>query len=352
LTFYALALLVVLGQLHPGDTPPADYNSSAFEGRAEYTAGHFAAAARLFSDALALIPQDRNSDRARILSDLGGACTKEEEFAKAEKAYSDSLAISKSLGDSDDSALMLYNISMLYSMQGRRDDALRFLGEAQGLIKANPKTDAKVRVQVLNGIGIIHFRNGNLRKAETYFHQALQDVPEINADTAGILTNLGAVYVAQHKHKEADEILRRALAIKEAQLGPSHPDLTQTLISIAVSYTQTKRFADAEESYMRVIKILEPQSPGSAFSMAQALHGLSTTFLKEGRAAESDMTLEEAAHIAQHNLDKGQDMVTILDEYSKVLKSHGKTKEAEELRGQVSRARAMAGMVTKAYSAP
>jgi tetratricopeptide (TPR) repeat protein len=352
LTSYALALLLVLGQIPPRDTPSTDFNLSVHQGRAEYTAGHFAVAARLFNDALAQIQQDRNSDRARILSDLGAAYTKEEEFAKAEKAYSESLAIWKSLGDSDDSALMLHNISMLYSMQGKSDDALRFLGEAQDLIRANPKTNAKTTVQVLNAIAIIHFRNGNLRKAETYFNQALQNVSssEINFDVAGILNNLGAVYVARHKDKDAEEILHRALAIKEAQLGPSHPDLTQTLISIAVSYTQTKRFAEAEESYMRVIRILEPQSPGFAFSMAEALHGLSTTYVKEGRAAEGEMTLEKAAHIAQLNLDKGREMVTILDEYSRVLKSHGKTKEAEELHAQVSRARA-AGMVTKASTA-
>jgi hypothetical protein len=57
---------------------------------------------------------------------------------------------------------------------------------------------------------------------------------------------------------QGEETLMQALALKETELGPSHPGLTETLNSLAVLYTQTHRFDEAESSYQRSLKILEP----------------------------------------------------------------------------------------------
>src|SRR5262249_37332676 len=146
-------------------------------------------------------------------------------------------------------------------------------------------------------------------------------------------------------------ILQRALAMREAELGLFHPDLTTMLNHIAAVYTQTRRFAEAEDQYHRSLKILEPQSSSFAPAIAQILHGLSTTYLKAGQTARGNAALEQAARIAQHNLDKEPEMATIVEEYSKMLKAQGKPKEAEELRGQATRARTLAGLVVKTHSA-
>jgi hypothetical protein len=43
--------------------------------------------------------------------------------------------------------------------------------------------------------------------------------------------------------------------------------------------------------------------------------------------------LEEAGRIAQLNLDKEPEMATIVEEYSRMLKAHGKPKEARNFMG-------------------
>lgn len=353
MTSYALAFLVLLAQTNIGNTDRAGYRELVREAGAEYAAGRFATAERMFTEALSRLPEGNDSERAQILADLGIAYGKEEEFSKAEKAYSDSLAISKRLGDQDNYALMLHNIGMLYSVQGRNDDALRHLNQAQEVVKSNPKADVRVAAQVLNGIGIVYFRNRNNRKAETYLNQALQSVssPDIQFDRTAILNNLGAIYVEQHKFRQAEDTLLRVLALKEEALGPINPGLIDTLKSLGVLYTETRRFAEAEDQFHRALKILEPRSSSLATVIAQVLHGLSTTYQRAGRTAESKSALAEAAGIARRNLDKDSEMAEIVEEYSQLLKAQGKTKEAEELHGQASRARTLAGIVIKAHSA-
>jgi tetratricopeptide (TPR) repeat protein len=353
MTLYALFLLLFLGQTYTSDTERSDYHILLRQGRTEYAAGRFAAAEKLFADALLQLPEGHESERAAILADMGAALGKLEEFSKAEKTYSDSLSISKSLGDNDNCALMLHNIGLLYSLQGRNEDALRQLHQAQELVKDHPNADVRVAAQVLNGTGTVYYRNRNNKKAEAYFNQALEAVssPDIRFDRAAILNNLGAVYVEEHKYRQAEDTLQRVLAIKERDLGPVNPDLTQTLKSLAVLYTQTRRFDEAEDLYHRALDILEPLSSNFPTAIAQILHGLSATYQRAGRAAEGKAALEEAARIAQRNLDKDTEMATIVEEYSKALKAEGKAKEAEELHGQAARARTLSGIVVKARSA-
>ena len=67
------------------------------------------------------------------------------------------------------------------------------------------------------------------------------------------------------------------------------------------------------------------------------------------RRLESDMALTEAATIARANLNKDSEMAQIVEDYSKLLKSHGKTEEAALLRAQVKRARAVADLVVRPH---
>jgi tetratricopeptide (TPR) repeat protein len=350
MTLYALALLVTLGQANFGDDQ-SSYREPLREGRAEYAAGRFDRAEKLLTEALRLLPQRDEAERARILANLGSIYSRLEQFSKAEKAYSDSLSISKRLGDSNNCALMLHNLGMLYSIQGRDDDALRHLKQAQESVKSKT-VDSQVAAQLLNGIGIVYYRRKNYGKAETYFNQALQKVSStgIKFDTAGILNNLGAVYVEQHRYPQAEETLQRSLAMREAEVGPSHPDLIPVLNATAVLYAETGRLAEAEDIYHRALAILEPQTSSLAPGIAQMLHGLSAVYRRANRKAESEAALERAAQIAQRNLDKDPEMAAIVDEYSQALRARGKTKEAAALHDQASRARTIRGLIIRTHS--
>src|SRR6266511_6056532 len=67
------------------------------------------------------------------------------------------------------------------------------------------------------------------------------------------LRKLGIVFQAQGKLGEAEELLKRALAISEQALGNSHPDLAQALHNLAlVSWNQGK-YSEAEGLYKRAV---------------------------------------------------------------------------------------------------
>ena len=59
----------------------------------------------------------------------------------------------------------------------------------------------------------------------------------------------------------ADELLRAAARIQEAELGPVHPDLTSTLNNLAIVAEKAGRFGDAETFYRRAAAIASASLP-------------------------------------------------------------------------------------------
>jgi Protein of unknown function (DUF2914)/Tetratricopeptide repeat len=64
----------------------------------------------------------------------------------------------------------------------------------------------------------------------------------------------------------AERLLREALALQEATLGPSHADLANTLNNLAVVCERNEKFAEAEDGYRRAHKIaVASLGPGHPF---------------------------------------------------------------------------------------
>jgi hypothetical protein len=71
------------------------------------------------------------------------------------------------------------------------------------------------------------------------------------------LNNLAALRQAGGDAREAEELYRRALALKEKLRGANHPDVAVTANNLAVLYKHQGRYADAERLYRRALTTFE-----------------------------------------------------------------------------------------------
>ncbi|HEX5107928.1 MAG TPA: DUF2914 domain-containing protein [Vicinamibacterales bacterium] len=91
------------------------------------------------------------------------------------------------------------------------------------------------------------------------------------------VTEPGTVLAAAEEAAEngdlatAERLLREALALQEANLGPKHADLAETLNNLAVVCERQQKFGDAEQNYRRAhaiaIAALKPGDPKVATSL-------------------------------------------------------------------------------------
>ncbi len=120
-------------------------------------------------------------------------------------------------------------------------------------------------------------RAGNLAAAEAEYTDILAEA----------YTELGKIYSAQKKYREAVPVLERAAAYR--------PDSQDVLVDLSIAYFDNEQYQKALEPLKRAVA-LNPQSPG-------AHHMLGKTYFMLGEFAKSAGELETARKLAPNDYD-------------------------------------------------
>ncbi|MBX9695500.1 MAG: tetratricopeptide repeat protein [Cyanobacteria bacterium] len=109
----------------------------------------------------------------------------------------------------------------------------------------------------LSTAGIEAYRRGSYVEAETAWKKALKVAQQSKQEArqAVIYHDLADCYYKQRRYKEAEQMFKLALAIRERVLGPSSADLARTLHDYAVLLKHTNRQTEAEKLETRIHKI-------------------------------------------------------------------------------------------------
>ena len=91
---------------------------------------------------------------------------------------------------------------------------------------------------------------------------------ENSVSYAFVLNQVATAHAALGHGPQADELFKRALAIREQVRGKDHPEVATTLNNLGELYRANGRFAEAGEYYKRALAIVEK------LSEAQALHAI------------------------------------------------------------------------------
>jgi tetratricopeptide (TPR) repeat protein len=351
-----LHILILSFVLQDAGTPvgvPMDYESLVQRARAEYRNGNFIQSQALFTAALQTLLPGEDGRRAQTRCEMGDVYVNLDKFPEAEQAYLESLRLYKRLGDKAHTAEMLRNLGAVYAGERRDNDAMRTAEEALKIARAVQPPDAVLKSRVLNTLGVVNYRQGNLSKAENLFKESLRMIPDsVDPYTrADLLNNLAAVDYARHRFERAEQYFKKALDLIETQVGPAHPDLTFMLTSLGIVYTGAGQYTKAEQQYLRALAILDTDAAVFGIRIARLLTALSRTYAAAGRKLDAEATLSRAATIARRNVAANPDMAAIMDSYAETLRSNGRVKEAEEFRSEAKRARVAAGLVINALTA-
>jgi Flp pilus assembly protein TadD len=128
----------------------------------------------------------------------------------------------------------LYNLGMVYSDQGRLEEARALLRQAAALDPDN--------AQIVVAIGVAHARTGDLAAAI----QTLEQATKIDPDDPFAHQNLGACLLKQGEAERAVDHFRRSLS------GDS--DNLRSKFGLAQSLETLGRLHDADEVYQELIK--------------------------------------------------------------------------------------------------
>jgi tetratricopeptide (TPR) repeat protein len=195
---------------------------------------------------------------ATIVTNLGELYRRKKEWDKAEVLHDNAIKDKENeLGPEHPSLVASFNnLALVFKEQKRYDEAMKLLDRAEKLA----------------------LKGENAGK---------------NNDRATALHNLGDVYAAQSKHKEARAAYEQALAIREELLGKEHPYVGETLASLGNSLLGLNLGDEALAVYDRVIGIYKNEYGASDSKTTRVLSAKAMALDRLKRHDEAKALREE-----------------------------------------------------------
>lgn len=347
---FFVAVLNISGQ----DNAGTDLRKDALN---EYRLGHYSQAELLLNRVLEAEQQTGNEyEIALTYSALGNTYQEEMRFPEAEQLYRKSISIL--LRDPERShvlAIEWRNLATALTAETDYRGALAAFDRASKLVETKKLVDAQLNAEILNGRGVIYFRQGQLGKAKTYIAHAAEIMPstvepgELSAED--ILNNLAGVYRALGDSRKAEQTYKRALELTESRLGPSHPDAAPALTNLGALCIESKRYKEAEGYFQKSLQILSrPDTRTNEYRVMEALYGLGQTYMKENDPVRAKQVLGRAADIARRNQNQPfliSEVLHVFEEYEAVLRNLWNSEDADLLHAEAQRIRAAAAFTVR-----
>ncbi len=155
---------------------------------------------------------------------------------------------------------------------------------------------------------------------------------------ASALYRLGILRRQQGKFPEAERLYRRALAIRERQQGPNHPDVAVVLNNLAALEAAEGDEAAAQPLLERALTIRQTAFGDEHVLTAQSLNNLALLYAAQGNTAAAEPLYQHALAILEKA--PSAELKRVLDNYAALLRDNGRDTEAEalEARARVMRA--------------
>jgi tetratricopeptide (TPR) repeat protein len=246
------------------------------------------------------------------------------EYAKAEKYYSQCLKINRELAVGNPKnylhrvAQTLNNLAILHKSNNKFSDALREYEEAlkirRELAAENPKDYLPFLANTLNDLANLRNSFKEYPEALQLYKEALKMRKELAAENpkylsavAQTLNNLAVLHLSNREFLDALKNFEEALKIRKelAAENPKDylPAVAQTLNNLAIVHKNNNQFEAAVEKYEEALEIrrkLAAENPKAYLSeVAQTLNNLGILYFKTNNFSEAFAKYEEALEIRE-----------------------------------------------------
>jgi len=158
------------------------------------------------------------------------------------------------------------------------------------------------------------------------------EVIRTSAQLANLMNDFGVYLTEIAEFDKAEPLFRRALSIREASLGPDHPDVAQSLNNLATLLSDTNLNSEAEPHDRRALCIMEAFFGQDHPDVATSLNNLALLLFNTNRISEAEPLFRRALSIREASLGPDHPHVaTSLNNLALLLSITNRISEAEPL---------------------
>lgn len=210
--------------------------------------------------------------------------------------------------DHIDTATILFVHVPIYYDLGRYEEARIFCQRALALYERFQGAEHSVTVAATNFLAELSRLCGKNQEAETLLLRVLAFYEQHgeSAEIASPLFSLANLYRIQKQFEKAEPLFRRALALREQELGPEHFHTAGSFRGLALFYTDCGRYEEAEFLYQRALSIYEHTLGSEHPHVAITLMHFGKLYFAQQRYSEAEefyqrsFSLQERIYAPEH----------------------------------------------------
>jgi len=245
---------------------------------------------------------------AEILNNIGNYYSDFGEKSEALRYFDKALQISKDAKYPEIEALTLKNIGSVYSDLALKQEALGYYKKSLSLYRESVDQPEE-KASILNNIGIINFKLGEMKEALNNFEEALLICRQINdpQTKSHTLTNIGFFYFDLGQHEKALTYYKEALTVQQT-LGDWEGEAC-TLNNIGSLYEELKENQESIKYYEKSLSISTKFE--YLFVQAKALNNIGKVYSEMGQIQKALEYYEKALFKKQEIGDRSGEAITL-----------------------------------------
>lgn len=154
---------------------------------------------------------------------------------------------------------------------------------------SNRQTDSSLITTTINNVAVAYRTMGLYDEAKRLLEYGVQSFHRYNfsgrLELAAIMDNLAAVYSDLERFELAEKIGRRALHIRQIELGPEDYDVAVSLDNLGLICAQQEKYEEAKSLYRKALSIFKKTQQIPNLDMATCLNNLATLYFNLGNYA-------------------------------------------------------------------
>jgi CHAT domain-containing protein/Tfp pilus assembly protein PilF len=234
----------------------------------------------------------------------------------------------------EDMLTLMQRITTL-AKEGRYGDAISLARRLEGEAERTSGRQSLLTATTLVVLGQVLQRR-EMVEAESVLRRALaireKNLGPNHPDVAAVLAMLGQIELDQNRSNDAEQDISRAIGIDESVLGPDH--LTTALVRLQLGNIRHRQMKETEalDIFNRVLEVLK-KSPGQADIMIPVtLNNIAEVYQTQGRLQLAEARFAEALDLdeKQHGPDSFY-LTATLNNLGELRRAQGRLQEAEQL---------------------
>jgi len=246
-----------------------------------------------------------------------------------------SLAATERENNPEWQASILSVIGPVYQRLRRFTDAENALNRSVALWSGIDGDGARVLIGPLGNLGCLYFDAAQYSRAEKAISRAL-DIANTTTGPARtkavLLTNLGSIYVSEHK----DDLARQKGEEALRAFSTSDPSRAWAWSILGAVNMHASRFPEAEQDMNQALTIWKAQLDPTNPVIANGVANLATLYALSDRPDKAEPLFQQAAAVFEKGENDEAFVRQSLAEYARVEKRLGHKKEAKRLEKKVA----------------